>query len=242
MRTRRSSVETSLNVLLTAAAVIIAGVLVKRELQPPTERSDQPTWHDSWEETFEAGIRVGDHDAVAKLVMFFDLECPACKTFHAVLMDAMRVWAGAVEVSFVHYPLGYHRYAMPAAEAAECAYKVGAFEAFVAAVYAKQDSLGTKPWPSYLEGSEVDYDRFARCMDDSGALVGRIEAGRRAGARTGITGTPAVMVNGWLLPRTPTKDQLLMLFEAVESGIITPDSRPSRVAGLLQLSDRPAGS
>jgi protein-disulfide isomerase len=100
-----------------------------------------------------------------------------------------------VAVVFVHDPLPMHRFAQPAARAAECAAAQGRFWPMVDALYTAQDSLGLKPWFKYAQSASVpDSERFARCVQDTVAIPA-IAAGLAMSRRLGISGTPTVLVN-----------------------------------------------
>ena len=75
----------------------------------------------------------------------------------------------------MHYPLPTHRFAEPAALAAECAGEQGRFAEFVGAVYAGQDSLGLKPW--------WEYARIATVQDSLLRYVNCLRASRQAASQ-----------------------------------------------------------
>jgi hypothetical protein len=82
-------------------------------------------------------------------VSFSDFECPYCRTFQSSLDSVRHDRGNAISFVFVHFPLPMHRFARPAARAAECANTLGKFDAFQRVLFGKQDSLGLKPWGSY---------------------------------------------------------------------------------------------
>lgn len=117
-----------------------------------------------------------------------------------------------------------HRFAMGAARGAECAEKVGKFGEWVDLVYSKQDSLGLKSWGAFaLEAGISDTATISRCATDP-APVTRIEAGRAFGDRLHVRGTPTVIVNGWLLPYTPSEEELEKMIEEFAKGKIAFDT------------------
>ena len=74
---------------------------------------------------------------------------------------------------------------------------------FASVAFAKQDSLGLKPWQSYAtEAGIADTARFARCVLST-SPVPRIDDGLALGRRIGVRGTPTVVINGWRLARPP---------------------------------------
>lgn len=109
---------------------------------------------------------------------------------------------------FVHFPLTKHRFAVQAAQAAECASARGHFAGFIDAVYAKQDSLGLKSWGSYArEAGIADTAAITRCARDPSPPK-RLEAGRELGLRWEVLGTPTVIINGLRYANPPTNDEI----------------------------------
>ena len=113
----------------------------------------------------------------------------AVKALRGILAD----YPADVAVIFRHWPLEYHRFAYPAARAAECAAKQGRFDAFHDLVYDKQDSLGLKSFSSFAIESGVhdvnDFDKWNAMTSP----VEAIDAGRTDARALKFTGTPAVL-------------------------------------------------
>ena len=62
----------------------------------------------------------GDIDAPIKLVLFSDMQCPFCKSFHATLKQVMNEYNGQVAIIYRHLPLDQiHSNARPLAEGSE---------------------------------------------------------------------------------------------------------------------------
>jgi len=205
--------EKVLNILLTAAALVIAGVLVRRELFPPSAAraaatNSSPVYLKDWQEYAGEGVLVGDSTAKVKVLVFSDFQCPFCRQFHSVVNGVSQKFEGKVAYVFIHFPLANHPLARPAARAAECAETQGRFGLFADALFAKQDSLGLKSWASYAaEAGVADSAKFAQCVSDS-APISRIDRGRALGETLAVSGTPTVLVNGWRFSNPPS-DSLL---------------------------------
>ena len=79
-------VERTLTTVLATAAVVLTTIAVRREFFPPAEARSvgdrPPTIEVAWKAALPLGIRVGDSTARVTLVVFSDLECPACAAFH----------------------------------------------------------------------------------------------------------------------------------------------------------------
>jgi len=207
--------DAALSWLLTLAAVAVAGVLVHREFFAPPSRTptlfadvnDPMTFVKDWRSLIKEGVLVGDSTAPVLVVQFSDLECPFCRQFHRTLQEARKTWGNRIAYSFVHYPLPQHKLARPAARAAECAFSEDRFDEFVTAIFAKQDSMGVKPWTSFASDVRIDnVKRFSKCVSDT-ITIDRIERGLALGALIELKGTPTVIVNGWRFPVTPPDTQ-----------------------------------
>ena len=209
-----SQTERWLLAIVAAASVVMAATLVHREFFAPAPavgtaaRLPPATYVAEWKQALPFSIRDGVSTAPVTLVVLSDLECPACAGFSRTL-DRMRQHHPAdVSVAFVHWPLtSIHRFALPAARAAECADAAGRFNAFAKLVYGKRDSIGLKSWASYAADAGVsDTITFARCMRTTNTA--RIDSGTAFATRIGAIGTPAVLVNGWLLSHVPSEAEL----------------------------------
>src|SRR5262249_27765533 len=144
--------EKILTTVLTIAALVIAGAFAHREFfSSPSygTPSTIPTFQKDWESALNVGHSTGGPGRV-QVVEFADLECPVCSTAHASLFsdtsEVARKYRSKISYTFVHFPLSIHRFARPAARAAECARTSGRFFEFVSAVFAKQDSMGLRTW------------------------------------------------------------------------------------------------
>lgn len=150
----KEKLEMLATVAVVAAALIVAAANVQnvlfREKGPSTINADlaEETFRlapELWAEIQRSGVLVGDSDAAIEVAVFSDLECPFCKQFHETVIELQReLGRDHVAYRFVHFPIGNHRFARPAARAAECAATSGDFGPFLDTVFAKQDSLGLK--------------------------------------------------------------------------------------------------
>ncbi|HEU4994400.1 MAG TPA: thioredoxin domain-containing protein [Gemmatimonadaceae bacterium] len=204
--------------LLALAAVVIAVTLVHREFfaTPPAAPSSAvvPVFRDDWQEFARVGVRSDTGVAKVQIVEFADFECPFCATYEPTLQKAEERYRGAVSRVFVHYPLEIHRFAKPAARAAECAAELGAFAAMRDALYAKQDSFGLRPWQAYARDAGIkDLASFQRCNDNS-EIPARVQQGADLALKLKIRGTPTLVINGWEYAGGPPDS---VLYKAIDS-------------------------
>lgn len=200
--------DTAATVALTLSAIVMAGVLVRRELKPPArshgpDPAAPPSYVQDWERFGSVGKWIGDSTAKIKIVEFTDFQCPFCKHLHDKFSSARDSLGKDVAVLLVQYPLEMHKFAEPAALAAECADRAGRWQAFQDLLFDKQDSLGLKSWLSFARDAKIaDTASFAKCLANN-LHSKKIDASRAAGKRINVTGTPTVIINGWRYSRPP---------------------------------------
>jgi protein-disulfide isomerase len=209
---------------LTLAAVAIAAALIHREFfaRPNVisggSPGKPPELMANWSDLLKTSVVLGDSGAPVKVIEFMDLECPFCKGFNSRARALRQKYGRSVAVAIIHFPLEMHRFARPAARAAECAGERGRFEQFLNLVYERQDSIGLKSWASFAREAGVpDTVAFLRCVSAS-AAVPRIEAGLALGQRIGVTGTPTVIINGWRYFSPPDSLELDRAVSALLAG------------------------
>lgn len=183
----------------------IAGVMLAMYIQDRSEYSaafrplPDPKVPEAWEKELSTGIHFGAADGILKIIEFMDLQCPYCATWAAQLDSVMRDFPNAVEVTFHHYPLTSHQFAVPAAIAAECAARQERFHEFQSVVLSQQRSFGTRSWEEFaVQAGVPDLGLFSDCTSLPSDSFPRIGYGRELGRRVGLRGTPLIWINGEL--------------------------------------------
>lgn len=136
-------------------------------------------------------------NAVVTVVEYADLQCPACKAAHSLLVDPLvEKYGTQIRYEYRHFPLmSIHRYAMDAAQASECAADQGKFWEFVDMAFENQDSLGPQALDQWGQELGLDADLYGRCRR-SGIKRDLVQASYDEGREMGVTGTPTFFVNG----------------------------------------------
>ncbi len=215
------------SVLLTAAAVVVALVLVKREITPSAPLrvelgAREPVFHERWEDRLSDrnSYRVGPWPAPVRVAVFFDLECPFCARFDEDVLQPLMDWGEPdVSVALIHLPLRMHRFAVVAANALECARDQEVGDRFRQLVFRQQDSLGLKDFQQFADEVGVeDEAEFERCISAPTDRV-RVTEGRRLALDLGLSGAPAVFVNEWQLGQPPGANELRKMIFRVRQGL-----------------------
>jgi protein-disulfide isomerase len=182
-----------------------------------TTRSED-TWHADWRTLLSSGTLVGEATAPVQLIELGDYQCPGCREFHKIWSAAHNRFERTVALTYVHYPLQYHPFAFQAAKAAECAKRQGRFVQMHAALFADQDSIGTKSFDRFADDAKVpDLEAFRRCAATTDTFP-IIREGLAVGRTLKVPGTPTILVNGLMLGSPLSEKQLFLLIERVLAG------------------------
>lgn len=227
--------EHALRWALVIGVLALAGAAVARVVRT-LRRSQSPnpvvTFEPGWELLAAGlGVRPSRGDAKVVVVEFFDLQCPACRTYHEILRRAQVEFDRDLEIKYVHFPLQTHVHALGAARAAECARAQGAFQDFLDVAYRNQEAIGDRSWESFgTEAGVGDSAAFAGCVAETDTVLA-IAEGRRMGEALGVSATPTLLLNGWRFKYPPSED---LLFETIRR---LRDGKEPRGAGLERLGE-----
>ena len=95
------------------------------------------------------------------------------------------------------FPLPFHKSAMAAAIAAECAQDQNKYWEYAEAIFSHQDKLDAESLIDYAKSIGMNEDEFSKCLAiNQGADIDKDIAD---GKRHGVTGTPAFFINDRLI-------------------------------------------
>jgi protein-disulfide isomerase len=145
------------------------------------------------------GPAMGPDNAPVTIVEFSDFECPYCLRIHPTLKQVMDSYEGQVRLVFRQFPLNnIHPSAQKAAEASLCADEQGSFWEMHDAMFDNPSHLHIADLKRYAAEIGLEEETFATCLD-SGKFAATVTADLNAGRMLGVTGTPALFINGRFL-------------------------------------------
>ncbi|HVU52107.1 MAG TPA: thioredoxin domain-containing protein [Polyangia bacterium] len=137
----------------------------------------------------------GAKNAALDVVIFSDFQCPFCGRVEPTLKQMEKEYGGKVRFTWKNYPLPFHPNAQPAAEAAMAAGAQGKFWEMHDKLFANQQSLDRATYEKYAQELGLDMAKFKADLD-ANKYKDAIDAEQKEGTAVGVTGTPAVFING----------------------------------------------
>ena len=145
----------------------------------------------------------GSATAPATLVVFSDFQCPYCKRSAEWLKaETEQFDAKQLRVVYRYFPLPFHTWAKPAAEAAACvaAQSPAGFWKFHDAVFASQTAINpNNVQDKLLEFAEavpgIKLADYKKCVA-GGETAEVVQKDQRLGTSVQVRGTPTLFVNG----------------------------------------------
>ena len=101
----------------------------------------------------------------------------------------------SVKIVFKHYPLSFHKQALPAALAAMAAGEQGKFWEYHDELFLNQNSLSNEKYLEIAQAMGLDLQKFSLDMMRP-SLRQKVEGDIADAKKAGVTGTPAIFVNG----------------------------------------------
>jgi len=142
----------------------------------------------------------GPEDAPVLIQEFADFQCPYCGKFALQTYPRIKeAYGDQVRFVFRDFPLStIHGSAQKAAEAAQCAQDQGLFWEYHDLLFASQDAMADSDLRRYAEEVGADTGAFNECLD-SGKNAREVQMDMQDGQRSGVSGTPAFLINGLLV-------------------------------------------
>ena len=151
----------------------------------------------------------GPIDAPITLVEYGDYQCPYCGQAFPMVKAIQEQLGDRLCFAFRNFPLtNMHPFAQHAAEAAEAAGAQGKFWEMHDTLFENQDALDEEALARHAAALGLDARQLIGEVI-SGKYLRRVREDFRAGARSGVNGTPTLFVNGLRYDGTPSVAGLL---------------------------------
>jgi protein-disulfide isomerase len=198
----------SLAIAIIISALIISGTIYYTSISDKKQTTPNPKINDQTAAAAQPlqelrGATVADHilgnpQAPLSLIVYTDLECPWCKSYHRVLMQIMDDYGkqGKMNLVFRHFPIDVlHKKSRNEAVASECAAELGGNEKFwqyvnkIFEITPSNDGLDPKELPKIAGEIGLDQAKFKECLS-AGKYKERIQSQYEEAVAVGGNGTP----------------------------------------------------
>jgi protein-disulfide isomerase len=149
----------------------------------------------------------GPAAAPVTIVEFSDFECPYCGQLAETLKGIRVAYRGRIRIVYRHLPLAIHANARKAAEVATCAGQQGKFWPMHDKLFESLRRVQLGDWTAMAREAGVEPAAFETCLSSTDASKAWM-ADQTAADGFGITGTPALFVNGRLFAGAVPYDTL----------------------------------
>jgi protein-disulfide isomerase len=162
----------------------------------------------------------GNPDAQVVITEYSDFQCPACAQMEPVLKEVMDKYGDQIRFEYKHFPLiSIHPFAVPAAKASEAAAQQGKFWEMHDKLFENQSvwSKGGSPEAYFIKYAEeigLDVSTFRRHLGSS-VISDAISTSFKEAQGLGLTGTPALFLNGQRMTYTTYADFIVQVETAL---------------------------
>jgi len=147
----------------------------------------------------------GPKDADVTILLFEDFQCPFCRKLSGNL-EVLLEELPNIRVGFMHFPMhskcndtglkkNLHAFACNAAIASVCAHEQGRFWEMHDVMFRNSTRLRNKHLFKYAKTVGLEMDSFKSCMGAPASLE-KVKSDARLGKAAGVSGTPALFING----------------------------------------------
>jgi protein-disulfide isomerase/thiol-disulfide isomerase/thioredoxin/uncharacterized membrane protein len=209
------------------AAKAAAAKASSRDEPPTTRRLVFPAERTEIKVTAGMPTR-GPAGAPVTIVLFEDFQCPFCKKLSGNIEMLLEERPKDVRIAFMHFPMhqkcnerelkkSMHKFACGAAAAAVCAQDQGRFWEMHDLLFRNNHRLRARNLQGYAKQLGLDVGRWTKCFKAPETLA-KVKADSGVGLAAGVTGTPAMFINGRKLVGAQPLESLLEAVKAEMGG------------------------
>lgn len=167
-----------------------------RNITPSPRRSSDTTIYDIPIGT--SPVR-GNPAAAVTIVEFADMQCPYCIRENPKLNQILQEFPDQVRLVFKHFPLNFHKKALPIHAALELAQQEKGAEAFWQMhdmIMASPKTMEINDLRIYAEMLQLDMGKFDKLMADPEQMNQMLQTDLAEARRCKVRGTPTILING----------------------------------------------
>lgn len=148
---------------------------------------------------------MGKTDSKAKVIMYVDMQCPACAQMMPFYREIYEKYKDRAGFSIRYYLIDGHTYARPASIAVEAAAKQGYYWEMMNAVfeqrsnwaYVNDDKLLTERLADVFDTATSKKGNKAKFLDDlnDDSIAKKVDGDHELGKKDNIDATPTIIVN-----------------------------------------------
>lgn len=138
---------------------------------------------------------MGPNDAIVKVFLFSDFQCPVCRRAVEPMKKLVRAFPGDVQVIFKHHALPSHSQAEPAARASLAAFRQGRFWEMHDRLFENQQGLDEATLRSQAISAGCDGAKYDTDFADP-AIAAQVAFESAQAQAIDAMGTPAYIING----------------------------------------------
>ena len=160
----------------------------------------------------------GPESAPVTIVEFSDFECPFCSRVNPTLDQVVDRYGDKVRLVFRQFPLSrIHPNAQKAAEASLCADEQEKFWEMHDLMFRDQRNLGLASLKEMAATAGMEMNAFNECLD-SDRFADAVATDLEQGGQLGVTGTPALFINGRFLSGAQPFEEFSKIIDAELAG------------------------
>ncbi|WP_282176268.1 DsbA family protein [Vibrio nereis] len=139
---------------------------------------------------------LGSSEAKIAIVEFSDFQCPYCKRFTDNAFKQIKenyIDTGKVQYVARDFPLNFHPQAKPAAIAAMCSFKQGAYWPMRDMMFSNIKQLSDEFFQTAATNLSLNMEQFSNCLKDK-VVAEKVEKDLALGKSLGVRGTPSFLI------------------------------------------------